>query len=134
MRDMDMVEQIVNEILEGRRLTRADDLSFLFESDFEQLQAGANRIREELCGNHVDLCTIINGRSGRCSANCKFCAQSYHYHTGAEEYEILETDEFVRTCRHHEEMGDTSLFYCDSGTHARRKGFRMGAESIPKDG
>ena len=94
MRDMDMLEQIVDEILEGRRLTRADDLSFLLESDFEQLQAGANRLREELCGNHVDLCTIINGRSGRCSENCKFCAQSSHYHTGAEEYEILETDEF----------------------------------------
>ena len=37
MRDMDMLEQIVNEILEGRRLTRADDLSFLLESDFEQI-------------------------------------------------------------------------------------------------
>ena len=131
---MDMLEQIVNEILEGRRLTRADDLSFLLESDFEQLQAGANRLREELCGNHVDLCTIINGRSGRCSENCKFCAQSSHYHTGAEEYEILETDEFVRTCRHHEEMGAHRFSIVTAGRTLAGKDFEWALKAYRKMG
>lgn len=100
-----MYEQIVEEIIEGRRLGREDDLSFLLEGDLESLKKGANRIREELCGNHVDLCTIINGRAGRCSEDCRFCAQSSHHHTGAEEYDVLDTDAFVKACHHNEENG-----------------------------
>lgn len=99
------VQQAAEEIIAGRRLNREEDLSFLLESDLEQLTRGADRIRRELCGDHVDLCTIINGRAGRCSENCKFCAQSSHYHTGAEEYEVLEVDEFVNACKHNEADG-----------------------------
>lgn len=100
-----MYEQIVEEIIEGRRLGRKEDFSFLLEGDLESLKKGANRIREELCGNHVDLCTIINGRAGRCSEDCRFCAQSSHHHTGAEEYDVLDTDAFVKACHHNEENG-----------------------------
>ena len=69
-----MYEKLVDEIIAGKRLTRDDDVSFLIEGELEALKQGANRIREALCGNRVDLCTIINGKAGRCSENCKFCA------------------------------------------------------------
>jgi biotin synthase len=39
----------------------------------------ANRIREACCGNVVDLCSIINIKSGNCSENCNFCSQSAHH-------------------------------------------------------
>ncbi len=100
-----MIKQLVEEIRAGRRLKRGDDLCFLLEDELEQLKQGANRLRQELCGNHVDLCAIINGRAGRCSEDCRFCAQSSHYHTGAEEYEVLNPEEFVAACHHHEERG-----------------------------
>ena len=68
------IQQLAKEIIAGRRLTRDDDLSFFENADLEELAKGADAIREALCSNHVDLCTIINGRAGRCSENCKFCA------------------------------------------------------------
>ena len=68
--------ELTKEIINGRRLTRDDDLSFFETADLTELAAGANEIRQALCGNSVDLCTIINGRAGKCSENCKFCAQS----------------------------------------------------------
>lgn len=98
-------QQIAEEIIAGRRLNREDDLTFLLEGDLGRLKQGADRIRRELCGDHVDLCTIINGRAGRCSENCKFCAQSSHHHTGVEEYEVLDVDEFVNACKHNEAGG-----------------------------
>lgn len=57
--------QLAEEIIKGRRLKRGEDLSFLLSEDLDELCAGADKIRKELCGNHVDLCSIINGRSGR---------------------------------------------------------------------
>lgn len=87
------------EIIDGKRLKRSDDLSFFLTADLEELCSGADKIRSALCGNRVDLCTIINGRSGRCGENCKFCAQSAHNCTGVEEYGFLDEDTIVADCR-----------------------------------
>lgn len=90
--------KIAEEIIAGKRLTKEDDLQFLMEDDLALLMDGANRIREALCGNRVDLCSIINGRGGKCSENCKFCAQSAHHHTDCDVYGFLETDRLIEDC------------------------------------
>lgn len=99
------IQQLAKDIIAGRRLTRDDDLTFFETVDLEQLAAGAYEIREALCCNHVDLCTIINGRGGRCSENCKFCAQSAHNHTGCEEHGMLEPEVVLEDCRKREAAG-----------------------------
>ena len=96
---------LVNEIISGRRLTREDDLTFFFDSPLEALCTGADAIRAALCGNEVNLCSIINGRSGRCPENCKFCAQSGHHSTEIAEYGFLEEETILQECRHNAEKG-----------------------------
>ena len=71
--------QLAEDIIKGRRLKRGEDLSFLLSEDLDELCAGADKIRKELCGNHVDLCSIINGRSGRCGEDCKFWWKNIHF-------------------------------------------------------
>lgn len=100
-----MYEAIVEEIIKGRRLTAEDDLSFLVNGDLQSITNGANKIRTKLCGNYVNLCSIINGRSGKCSENCKFCAQSSHHRTGAKEYDILSYDDIEAECKRNESEG-----------------------------
>ncbi len=67
--------KLADEIIKGRRLTEEDDLQIFEAAALSNLCEGADRIRRALCQNKGNLCTIINGRSGRCSENCKFCAQ-----------------------------------------------------------
>lgn len=86
------IEAITQSILQGSQLKRGDDCSFLLETDLSELCTQANRLRQHFCGNQVDLCTIINGKSGRCSEDCKFCAQSSHNHSGCSEYGFLDAD------------------------------------------
>lgn len=97
--------QIAGEIIAGRRLNRADDVSFLLQDELEELCKGADEIRSYFCGDEIDLCTIVNGRGGKCSENCKFCAQSSHYHTGAEVHRFLEPDEIVLDAKTNEAEG-----------------------------
>ena len=99
------IQQLAKEIIAGKRLTGKDDLSFFETADLEQLAESANAIREALCSNHVDLCTIINGRGGRCSENCKFCAQSAHNHTGCEEHGMLSPKVVLEDCKKREAAG-----------------------------
>lgn len=99
------IMQLVDEICAGRRLTRSDSLGFLPETDLDVLCKGADNLRRHFCGNRANLCSIINGRSGRCSENCKFCAQSAHHCTGITEYGFLDAAQILAECRHHEAKG-----------------------------
>ena len=56
---------LAQEIIDGRRLTREDDLSFFLTCDLDDLCKGDQQIREARIGNKVDLFSIINCHSGR---------------------------------------------------------------------
>jgi len=69
--------------LAGEALGREEALWIATAADFEELLYWANLLRDRFCGNVVHLCSIINAKSGACSEDCKFCAQSARYHTSA---------------------------------------------------
>ena len=96
---------LAQEIIDGRRITRKDDLSFFLTCDLDELCEGADRIREAYIGDKVDLCSIINGRSGRCPEDCKYCAQSVHHHTSCEIYDFLPEKKILEACKMNEEEG-----------------------------
>lgn len=101
---MDMMK-LAEEIIQGRRITREDDLSVFLTCDLDELCRGADRIRESCVGEAVDLCAIINGRSGRCPEDCKYCAQSAHHHADCEVYDFLPEETIMEACRLHESEG-----------------------------
>lgn len=92
------VLDLANEIIAGRRLNKADNLDFFKNCNLEELCMGADRIRAHFVGDKVDLCSIINGRSGRCPEDCKYCAQSAHYDTDCEIYDFLPQEKIVEAC------------------------------------
>ena len=96
---------LAQEIIEGRRITREDDLNYFLTCDLQALCKGADMIREYGVGNKVDLCSIINGRSGRCSENCRFCAQSAHNHTDCEVYDFLPEEDIVALAKLNQQEG-----------------------------
>jgi biotin synthase len=101
---MDMLA-LAQEIINGRRITREDDLSVFLTCDLEELCKGADQIREYFVGETVDLCSIINGRSGRCPEDCKYCAQSAHNHTNCEIYDFLPEETILEACKMNEQEG-----------------------------
>ena len=96
---------LAQEIIDGRRITRDDDLSFFLTCDLDELGRGADMIREKFIGDKVDLCSIINGRSGKCPEDCKYCAQSAHNHTNCEVYDFLPEEKILEACRMNEREG-----------------------------
>lgn len=96
-----LAEETARQIISGRRLKRGEDCSFLLTASLEILCASAGEIRNALCPSQVELCSIINGRSGRCGEDCKFCAQSACHGAKVEEYPFLEAEEIVEDMRRH---------------------------------
>ena len=111
---MDILK-LAQQIIDGKRLGRKDDSSVFLECGLKDLCEGADRIRAHFVGDKVDLCSIVNGRSGQCTENCKFCAQSAHNHTDCEVYSLLPEEEIVEACRFNESQGVDRFSIVKSG-------------------
>jgi biotin synthase len=68
-------------------------LADIINAPLNDLLDEANRVRSEAFGNEIDLCAIVNIKSGRCTMDCRFCAQSQHYDTSADIYPLLRVEE-----------------------------------------
>lgn len=109
------MKALADEIIGGRRITRQDNLNMFITCGLEELCEGADRIREHFIGDKVDLCSIINGRSGRCPEDCKYCAQSAHNHTSCEIYDFLPEEKIVEACKLNESEGVDRFSIVTSG-------------------
>ena len=111
---MDIVYDMKKKVLAGGSLTRNEALD-LYEVQLSPLCEAANEIRQRFCGEAFDLCTIINGKSGKCSEDCKYCSQSSFYPTAAAEYSLLGTERIVEEAMYNEEKGVTRFSIVTSG-------------------
>lgn len=98
------IKALYNRVI-GGYLIRREEALFLYKEDLGDLTRYADMIRDHFCGNQFDMCTIINGKSGLCSENCKFCAQSSHYNTGSKVYSLLSEEEILADAKKNADQG-----------------------------
>jgi biotin synthase len=87
---MDLIEKLKNETIKNKEISTSDALELFIEGSNKpwRVMAAASEIREHFKGREIILCGITNAKSGRCSEDCKFCAQSSHYPTDAPSYPL----------------------------------------------
>jgi biotin synthase len=71
----------------------------IVNAPLEELLAEAEKVRTETFGNEIDLCAIVNIKSGRCTMDCRFCAQSQHYDTAIEIHPLLHAEKLAAETR-----------------------------------
>lgn len=105
-----------NVVLKSKIKTLADDVingfevsinekNLFLETDLNELMLEADRIRKVFVGDFCEMCALINVKSGRCSEDCKFCAQSAHYKTCCETYDFLEEEKILKLAEIYEKNG-----------------------------
>lgn len=102
--NMSNVSILKSKVLNGYMLTK-DEILSLCDAPLEELCKGADEIRNKFCGNIFDMCSIINGKIGGCTENCKFCAQSKHYNTHVKPLGMPSVDEIVNSAKHNYSKG-----------------------------
>ncbi|OGP53655.1 MAG: biotin synthase BioB [Deltaproteobacteria bacterium RBG_13_52_11] len=85
------------------------------------LIAAAAEIREHFKGKRVNLCGIVNAKSGLCPEDCKFCAQSVHYCTDAPEYPFIGKEAIIEGARRAKAAGAHMFGIITSGTRVESK-------------
>lgn len=92
------IETIKSKVLNNENLTESD-LNYLMKCDLAKLCEAANEIRIYFCNNNFDMCSIMNAKSGKCSENCKFCAQSQHYNTMCDNYPLISYETIAKEAK-----------------------------------
>ncbi len=80
-----------------------------------ELVSRANKIRKNYAGSKLELCSIINAKSGLCSEDCKFCAQSSRHSARISRYPLRKKDEIVKRARHAKKIGAEKFGIVTSG-------------------
>ena len=89
----------------------------------EELRRAALQVSRQMMPRKFDSCSIINARSGHCSENCKWCAQSAHFATGCQNYDVVDHDECLREARYNHERGIARFSLVGSGRAVRGEAF-----------
>lgn len=73
-----MIQELFERAISGVPLGMTEGLSIAStpESQIFELFLGANKLRERFRKNYIDLCSIVNAKSGLCPEDCSYCAQS----------------------------------------------------------
>ena len=117
MDNIALILELGEKVLAGEAISReeASQLAAIEDKDVPFLLAMADRIRQHFVGDDVDLCAIVNGRSGRCTENCRFCAQSAHHKADISVYPLLTSDELVAAAKKAEAGGALRFSIVTSG-------------------
>ena len=112
-------------ILEGGLLSReeARALSKIPRQHLFNLLASADSIRNYFRGNSIQLCTIVNAKSGGCPEDCSFCAQSSKSRADIEVYPLLERNSILKNARNAKKAGVIRFSIVTSGRKVSKKDF-----------
>lgn len=124
------VKELKEKVLNGKLIGKEEALFLAKEAPLKELTEAANEIRKHFCEDKFDICTIINGKSGKCSENCKFCAQSSFYDTHIKEYSLLDSKAIVKEAKYNDERGVLRFSIVTSGRKLSDKEIDSVCESI----
>ncbi len=127
------IGKVEEHVLAGRDITKEEalGLSSLSEQDQVDLFASANRIRAHFRGDTVDLCSIINAKSGACTEDCSFCSQSYKSSAKISRFTLLKAEQVLSSAEAARQGGARRFCIVTSGRQISEKDLGTIQDMLP---
>jgi biotin synthase len=95
------MDWLIEKAERGDALNEREALAVLEAADDEldDVLAAATLVRQRHFGKATSLCSILNARSGACSEDCAFCAQSCHNESEVDVYPLLPSEQIAEGYR-----------------------------------
>lgn len=118
---IEQIEALKARVLADGQISQDEALALAETAEKETLYAAADQIRAHFIGNGIDLCSIMNAQSGRCSEDCKWCSQSRHFKTGVAEYKLVSVEEGLKLALENRSQGVGRFSLVTSGRALKPK-------------
>jgi biotin synthase len=106
------------------------ELTALCRLPLTDLISLANKARQDFIGSNLELCSIMNAKSGLCSQDCKFCAQSVRHPTGITNYPLKNKEEMVEQALRAKDIGAERFDIVTSGDRLSKEELNVIADAI----
>ncbi len=124
------IEKLAQWVMLGGSVT-VDEAHWIMESAPEdELYEMAHRVTQGCAPRKFDMCSIINARSGLCSEDCAWCAQSAHHSTEVEKYLFVGKERCLAEARYNEEQGVNRFSVVTSGRSCTGSELKMVCEAV----
>ncbi|MFA5182495.1 MAG: biotin synthase BioB [Syntrophales bacterium] len=120
---MAIIEQLKKKSIKNSGIEAGDAWRLCEEGSMNPfgLMAAAAEIRDHFQGKTISFCGIVNAKSGRCSEDCAFCAQSAHYKTDIQAYPLKKAGEIIAAAQQARTAGAEMFGVVASGKGVKSK-------------
>ncbi len=116
-----MIEALKQKVINLQNISHQEAMALSKITEKEKLYQAADEIRKHFCNDVIDLCSITNAKSGKCTQDCKWCSQSIHHKSDIEEYEIVDSKQAVKEAVESAKQGVSRHSLVISGRKASNK-------------
>lgn len=129
---LEFIDTCMNKVLSGKRISMSEAMQLMHLEDkyIPSLLEAADTIRREFNGNRVDVESLINAKSGNCSENCAFCAQSAWYKSNISRYPLLSKDVMVERAEKAKCSGAKSFCIVCAWREPREEEFKQICDTV----
>jgi adenosylmethionine-8-amino-7-oxononanoate aminotransferase len=94
------LQNIKQKALHNALITETEAHWLAFEADKNELYDAAHEITKTCASKTFEMCSIINAKSGKCSEDCKWCAQSAHHQVDIDTYDFIGNEECLSQAKY----------------------------------
>lgn len=106
------------------------EIEALLNLPLAELIFRANEVRKKWVGDKVELCNIMNAKSGLCGEDCRFCAQSSRHSADIPVYPLKSKEEMLLAAHLAKEIGAERFDIVSSGNTLSDEEIKIVAEAI----
>ena len=117
------ITELKRKVLAGENLTPEEAYALGRMADKETLYAASAEITRKCASRKYNLCCIRNARSGKCSENCKWCAQSSYHNCHIEIYDLIDEEDALQDLEYAKQKGIHKFSLVTSGKRLTDKDF-----------
>ncbi len=123
------IKKLTGQIMDGYQINK-DEAIALVDAPLEELCQGADELRRHFNGDAFDMCAILSVKGGRCSENCKFCAQSSCSSADIPTFPVRNADFVAEDAKKHDGMGIAHYCQVASGRKLNEKEVEQVCENV----
>ena len=129
-----MIRPILDRVLAGQELEpkEAKTLLAIGRDELLFLMHASDTMRRRFCGDRMDLCSLVNAKSGLCSEDCKFCAQASKHKTGCKVYPLISVGKILKAAKEAKKIGAGHFCIVTSGEGPTREEFKKIKNAIER--
>ena len=124
------LERTKNKVIRGCKIKKSEAKKIYNWPNLDELKSAAFQISQKRAAKKISACALINAKQGKCSEDCKYCAQSAHWNSSCQTKEMIELSDALKIAEQAAENGAERICVITSGRDLNGRDFEKALQII----